>query len=255
MQRGIVYRLEIPQAAIQPAVEVIRSQLELGPDGGCVIGRQQRGQQHLKLLSEAVVGIEADRLQTRLQGLGGIQQLQIDAGKKAQVLANPAVEIVTRIQPDQIVLGSDPAVILGADQIEVFRLRAFLPLADVLCVLRTQPGFEEVSFALLGVALAVTLGEGQQPLFDFLVGLGPLGGVGDARQQVAFEHVGVRERQPTVIHGFEDRVGIGICVSRDLDQLGLVAQPIHEVRQRLVVRNLRREGFYDVVVAPDQILD
>ena len=170
-----------------------------------------------------MVSIEADRVQARLQGLGGIQQFQIDAGKEAQILAHPAVEIVTRVQADQIVLGADPAVILGADQVEVFRLRALLPFADVLRVLRTQPCLEEISFALLGVALAVTLGEGQQPLLDFLVGLGPLGSVGDARQQVALEHVGIGERQASVIHGFEDRVGVGICVSRDLDQLGLVA--------------------------------
>jgi hypothetical protein len=72
LQRGIVNRLEIPQAAIQPAVEVIRRQLELGLDGGFIVGRQQWGQQYLKLLSETVVGIEADRLQARLLGLGGI---------------------------------------------------------------------------------------------------------------------------------------------------------------------------------------
>ncbi|MCY1464896.1 hypothetical protein D9M71_829760 [compost metagenome] len=84
-------------------------------------------------------------------------------------------------------------MILGANQVEVFRLRAFLSLAYVLRVLGTQPSLEEISLALLGVALAVSLGKGQQPVFDFLVGLGPFGGVGDARQQVALEHVGVGE--------------------------------------------------------------
>lgn len=106
LQRGIVDRLEIPQATVQPAVKVIRSQLELGLDRDFVVGRQQWGQQHLKLLSEAVVGIEADRLQVRLQGIGGIQQLQIDSGKEAQILAHPAIEIVTGVQPDQVVLGA-----------------------------------------------------------------------------------------------------------------------------------------------------
>ena len=146
-------------------------------------------------------------------------------------------------------------MVFRADQVKVFGLGTFLPFADVPCVFGTQPCLEEISLGFLGITVVVPLGKGHQPMLDFLVGLGPLGRIGDAGQQVALEHVSVAQRKATVIHGLEDGVRIGIGVSRDFHQMHFFQQPIDKIRQRLGAGYVLRESIANIVEAPNQVVD
>jgi hypothetical protein len=61
----------------------------------------------------------------------------------------------------------------------------------------------------------------------------------DAGQQIALEHVYWSQLQATVVHRLEDRVGVVVAVSGDLNDLNAVLQPIDEVRQRITLELLR----------------
>src|SRR5437879_4863756 len=50
-------------------------------------------------------------------------------------------------------------------------------------------------------------------------------------QQIALEHISGREREPTIIHRFEDCVGVLIGVGGDLDQMNVFDEPVYKVRQ------------------------
>ena len=144
---------------------------------------------------------------------------------------------------------ADPAVELGADQVEVLRRCAALALADALGVLAAQPRLDAV-----GVLVLAELAEGLDALLpDTARARAPVG-VADIREQVTLEHVGGRERQPAVVHGLEDRVGVAIGVGRDLDQVDVLHQPVHEVRQRRALE-LVREQVFDVAVAGEDVGD
>ena len=58
-----------------------------------------------------------------------------------------------------------------------------------------------------------------------------LGRLGDIREQVALQHVRGRQRQPAVVHGLEDRVGVVVGVGGDLDEVHVLDEPVGEVRQ------------------------
>ena len=78
--------------------------------------------------------------------------------------------------------------------------------------------------------------------------------VGDVGEQVALEHVRGREREPAVVHGLEDRVGVVVRVGGDLDEVDVLDQPVHEVRKRGALELLGEE-LLDVGVPGDDVRD
>lgn len=82
---------------------------------------------------------------------GRIQEPQIKGCIVAEILHNELIKVSALVQPQISGMVSDPAMVFGADQIEVFRLGVFLSFPDLLCVLRPQPRLEEIGVGFLAV--------------------------------------------------------------------------------------------------------
>ena len=54
--------------------------------------------------------------------------------------------------------------------------------------------------------------------------------VGDVGQHVALEHLRQAQREPAVVHGLEDGVGVLVGVRLDRDQVDVLQQPVDEER-------------------------
>jgi hypothetical protein len=64
--------------------------------------------------------------------------------------------------------------------------------------------------------------------------------------------VGVRE--PTVVHGLENRVRVGVGVGGDLDEVHVLDEPVGEVRKR-IAGELLRHVVFDVLEAVEDVDD
>ena len=137
------------------------------------------------------------------------------------------------VRPMRLAGVAHPAVELGADAVEVLGLRALLALADLVGVLAAQPRLDAV-----GVLVLADLVQLADALAPARAGGGPLAVVVDVGEQVALEHVRRAEREPAVVHGLEDRVGVVVGVGGDLDEVHVLDQPVDEVRQRVAAQLL-----------------
>ena len=68
---------------------------------------------------------------------------------EVEIAVDEAVKVVALLQADGVGCIAQPAVELGADPVEVLRLRTFLAFADFGGVLAAEPGFEAVGLDFL----------------------------------------------------------------------------------------------------------
>ena len=197
---------KVPQPPGKQNVEILRHKIDLAYDHGLTVVGPQGCQQQHKLQGEADLGVVEYMLQTRLWLFSCLDDAQILPAVKVEVAVDEAIEVVRLLEAHGVGGIAQPAVKLGANAIEVFGLRVLFALADFGGVLAAQPRFEAIGFHFL--ARFVELANAVAPAG---VGGGAFGFV-DIGKQVALEHVGGAERQPTVVHGLEDGVGVVVGV-------------------------------------------
>ena len=122
-------------------------------------------------------------LQTGQRLLRSFDQPQVLAAVEVEVAVDEAIEVVGLRQANGVGRIPQPAVKLGADTVEVFRLRPLLALTNLGGVLAAEPRFEAIGFHFF--ARIVEFADAVAPAG---VGGSALGFV-DVGEQVALEHV------------------------------------------------------------------
>src|SRR6184192_679999 len=149
LHRGVVDRTPVPDSLMNKNVEIRRYDANLAQRARLVVVHTERREERRVLKREVVLRIEVNALKTRRQRLRRAAQPLVPSAVKSEISLNESSEIGAPLKGECLLVVANPPVELRANQIEILRDRAALPLPDRLSVLTSQPRLDAVSILIL----------------------------------------------------------------------------------------------------------